>query len=58
MSNEANSDFTPDRERVADANAAVPVIALGGFSRGSASERRHVIEAVKHACEHVGFFVI
>jgi len=58
MSNEANSDFTPDRERVADANAAVPIINLGGFSGGCASERRQVVEAVKHACEHVGFFVI
>jgi isopenicillin N synthase-like dioxygenase len=58
MANEANSDFTPDRERVADANAAVPVIDLSGFSTGSASERRHVVAAVKHACERVGFFVI
>lgn len=58
MSDQANSDFTPDREQVADANAAVPVINLSGFSSGSSSERRHVVEAVKHACEHVGFFVV
>jgi isopenicillin N synthase-like dioxygenase len=58
MSAETNLDFTPDRERVADADAAVPIINIAGFSRGSSSERRDVVEAVKHGCEHVGFFVI
>jgi isopenicillin N synthase-like dioxygenase len=58
MSYETTSDFTPDRARVADSDAAVPVVDIAPFSNGGAAGRRNVVEAVKHACEHVGFFVI
>jgi isopenicillin N synthase-like dioxygenase len=58
MSHEANDDFTPGRERVADAAVAVPVIDIAPFARGDLAARRTVVAAVKHACEHVGFFVI
>ncbi len=55
MSYDVTSEFTPDRDRVADAGAAVPIIDLAPLSHGKASD---VVEAVKQACEHVGFFVI
>lgn len=58
MSHEANDDFTPGRERVADAAVTVPVIDIAPFAHGDPAARRTVVAAVKHACEHVGFFVI
>ena len=58
MSQEANDDFTPGRERVADAAVTVPVIDIAPFAQGDLAARRMVVAAVKHACEHVGFFVI
>ena len=58
MSHQANDDFTPGRERVADAAVTVPVIDIAPFARGDLAARRAVVAAVKHACEHVGFFVI
>ena len=58
MSHQANDDFTPGRERVADAAVAVPVIDIAPFAHGDLAARRAVVAAVKHACEHVGFFVI
>ena len=33
MSQPAADDFVPDRKRVADANAVVPVIDIAGFAR-------------------------
>jgi isopenicillin N synthase-like dioxygenase len=58
MLQQANEDFAPDRARVADADASVPVISIAGFADGGAAERRRVVDAVKQACERVGFFVI
>jgi isopenicillin N synthase-like dioxygenase len=58
MSQAGNDDFAPDRDRVADANAIVPVIDIAAFTAGGATARSAVVAAVKHACEHVGFFVI
>ena len=58
MSYEPTDDFTPDRDRVADAAAVVPVIDIAPFASGDTAARRTVVDAVKHACEHVGFFVI
>jgi len=51
-------DFSPDRDRVADANASVPIIDIAAFAGSDAAGRRRVIDAVKEACEHIGFFVI
>jgi isopenicillin N synthase-like dioxygenase len=58
MSHQANDDFTPDRDRVADADAAVPIIDIAPFVHGDAAARKKVVAAVKRACEQVGFFVI
>ena len=58
MSYEANDNFTPDRDRVADADAAVPVIDIAPFVHGDVAARRMAVAAVKRACEQVGFFVI
>src|SRR5215207_4190032 len=58
MSQETLDDFTPDRDRVADADASVPVIDIAPFAEGGTGGRRLVVEAVKDACERVGFFVI
>ncbi len=58
MTYETNSDFTPDRDRVADADATVPIIGITAFSDGGTAERAAIVAAVQHACEHVGFFVI
>ena len=58
MSQPAADDFVPDRKRVADANAVVPVIDIAGFATGDGAQRDHVVRAVREACEHVGFFVI
>jgi isopenicillin N synthase-like dioxygenase len=58
MLQQATDNFAPDRERVADADASVPIIDIAAFADGDAAGRRRVVEAVKRACEHVGFFVI
>jgi isopenicillin N synthase-like dioxygenase len=58
MLQQTNEDFAPDRARVADADASVPVIDIAGFADGAAAERRRIVDAVKQACERVGFFVI
>jgi isopenicillin N synthase-like dioxygenase len=58
MSHQANDDFIPDRDRVADADAAVPIIDIAPFVHGDAAARKKVVAAVKRACEQVGFFVI
>ena len=55
---EATENFTPDRDRVADADAAVPVIDIARFAHGDATARRAVVTAVKRACEQVGFLVV
>src|SRR5258708_38794783 len=56
MSSQTSGDFL--RDRVADADAAVPVIDIAPFVHGDAAARRAVVAAVKRACEQVGFFVI
>jgi isopenicillin N synthase-like dioxygenase len=58
MAYETNADFTPERDRAADSDATVPVIDVASFDSGGFAERRGVVAAVKHACEHVGFFII
>jgi isopenicillin N synthase-like dioxygenase len=58
MSQAGNDDFAPDRDRVADADAIVPVIDIAAFAADGTTARNAVVAAVKHACEHVGFFVI
>jgi len=58
MLQQVNDGFAPDRERVADANASVPTIDIAAFASGDAGARRSVVDAVKQACERVGFFVI
>jgi isopenicillin N synthase-like dioxygenase len=58
MAYATDTDFNPDRERVADANATVPIIDIASFAHGGTRERRDVVDAVKDACERVGFFVI
>ena len=58
MAYETTDDFKPDRDRVADADAAVPVIDIAPFVHGDAAARGAVVAAVKRACEQVGFFVI
>jgi isopenicillin N synthase-like dioxygenase len=55
---QANEDFAPDRARAADADARVPVIDIAAFADSDAAARRRVVDAVKQACEHVGFFVV
>lgn len=57
MSEDA-TDFVPDRDRVADADATVPVIDISPFSETDEAARASVVERVKQACERVGFFVI
>ena len=46
------------RDRVSDADVAVPVIDIAPFVPGDAVARGAVVAAVKRACEQVGFFVI
>lgn len=55
---EATGDFTPDRDRVADADATIPVIDISGFDRGDRAAREQVVDAVGRACARVGFLVI
>jgi hypothetical protein len=55
MSHQANDDFTPDRDRVADADDAVPVIDIVPFVHGHRAAGEMVIAAVKRACEQIGF---
>ena len=56
MSYETTADFV--RDRVADADAAVPVIDIAAFVHGDPAARAAVVTAVKSACEQVGFFVV
>ena len=56
MSYTMTEDFL--RDRVADADTAVPVIDIAAFARDDALARAGVVAAVKRACEQVGFFVI
>jgi isopenicillin N synthase-like dioxygenase len=58
MSQPAADDFIPDRKRVADADAVVPVIDIAGFAAGDGARCDDVVRAVRAACERVGFFVI
>src|SRR5262249_18623631 len=58
MPHEANDYFTPDRDRVADADAAVPIIDIAPFVHGDGAAGKMVVATVKRACEQVGFFVI
>jgi isopenicillin N synthase-like dioxygenase len=58
MSQQQTEDLVPARDRMADAGARVPVIDIAPFTTGDAAARRAVVEAVKDACERVGFFVI
>jgi hypothetical protein len=55
MSHQASDNFTPDRDRVADADAAAPIVDIAPFVHGDAAAREMVIAAVKRACEQVGF---
>ena len=55
MSHQASDDFTPDRNRVADADAAVPIVDIAPFVHGDAAARKMVVATVKRACEQVGF---
>jgi isopenicillin N synthase-like dioxygenase len=57
MPQAGDDDFAPDRDRAADSGAAVPVIDIAAFT-GGGTARDAVVASVKHACEHVGFFVI
>jgi isopenicillin N synthase-like dioxygenase len=58
MMSDLATDFIPDRDRVADADAVVPVIKISGFSGNDSAARQSVIASVRQACERVGFFVI
>ena len=58
MSEKIAGDFTPDRDRVADAGAEIPVIDISNFSRGDEKARVAIVDAVRDACERVGFLVI
>lgn len=51
-------DFTPDRARVADAGAEIPIIDISGFGGRDEKARADVVDAVRDACERVGFLVI
>ena len=55
MSHQANDDFTTDRDRVADADAAVAIFDIAPSVHGDAAARKMVVAAVKRACESVGF---
>ena len=55
MSHEASDDFAADRDRVADADAAVPIIDIAPFVHGDAAARKMIVAAVKRACGQVGF---
>ena len=50
-------DFTPDRDRVADSGAEIPIIDISGFASDE-EKRRAVVDAVRGACERIGFLVI
>ncbi len=53
-----SDDFVPDRERVASADAEIPIIDLAPFAADDPAGQRAVIRAVSRACEEVGFFGI
>ena len=42
MSHEASDDFAPDRDRVLDADAAVPIIDIAPFVYGDPTAREMV----------------
>ena len=44
MSQQANEGFAPDRARVADADARVPVIDIAPFADSDAAGRRAVVD--------------
>jgi isopenicillin N synthase-like dioxygenase len=50
-------DFTPDRDRVADSGAEIPIVDISGFASDE-EKRRAVVDAVRGACERIGFLVI
>lgn len=58
MSEKIADNFAPDRDRVADAGAEIPVIDISGFVQGDERQRKAVVNAVRDACERVGFLVI
>jgi isopenicillin N synthase-like dioxygenase len=58
MTEKIAGDFTPDRDRVADAGAEIPVIDISNFSLGDGKSRAAIVDAVRDACERVGFLVI
>jgi isopenicillin N synthase-like dioxygenase len=58
VSQPSSDDFVPDRKRVADADAVVPVIDTAGFATKDPVARNEIVRAVREACERVGFFVI
>jgi isopenicillin N synthase-like dioxygenase len=58
VSEKIPGDFTPDRDRVADADAEVPVIDISKFTSGDKETRAAIVDKVRDACERVGFLVI
>jgi isopenicillin N synthase-like dioxygenase len=58
MNEKVADNFTPDRDRVADAGAEVPIIDISDFNSRDPKVRATVVDAVREACERVGFFVI
>jgi isopenicillin N synthase-like dioxygenase len=58
VSEKIPGDFTPDRDRVADADAEVPVIDISKFTSGGMETRATIVDKVRDACERVGFLVI
>ena len=58
VSEKIAGDFTPDRDRVADADAEVPVIDISKFSSGGEETRAAIVNKVRDACERIGFLVI
>ena len=55
MPHQASDDFTPDRDRVADADAAVRRVDIAPFVHGDAAARKMVVATVRRACKQVGF---
>ena len=58
MNEKIAGDFTPDRDRVADAGAEIPIIDISNFSAGDEKARAAIVDEVRDACERVGFLVI
>jgi isopenicillin N synthase-like dioxygenase len=57
MSERIVGDSTPNRDRVADAEAEIPIIDISNFCGGE-KERRLVVDAACDACERIGFLLI